>query len=80
MMFTFIADDLSDLPIEACRRTMKVSRSAFVAWRQRRSNATPKMVDDVDLAELTVKIHDQSDGTYGAPRVTAGCGSVWAGR
>jgi len=71
MMFTFIADDCADLPIEACCRTMKVSRSAFFAWRQRRSNPTPKMVDDIDLAELIVKIHDQSHGTYGAPRVTA---------
>ena len=29
------------------------------------------MLDDTDLAELVVKIHDQSHGTYGAPRVTA---------
>jgi putative transposase len=71
MMFTFIADDCTDLPIEACCRTMKVSRSAFFAWRQRRANPTPKMVDDIDLGELIVKIHDQSHGTYGAPRVTA---------
>jgi len=71
MMFTFIADDCADLPIEACCRTMKVSRSAFFAWRQRRANPTPKMVDDIDLGELIVKIHDQSHGTYGAPRVTA---------
>ena len=70
-MFTFIADDCADLPIDACCRTMKVSRSAFFAWRQRRTNPTPKMVDDIDLAELIVKIHDQSHGTYGAPRVTA---------
>lgn len=71
MMFTFIADDCADLRIEACCRTMKVSRSAFFAWRQRRANPTPKMVDDIDLGELIVKIHDQSHGTYGAPRVTA---------
>jgi putative transposase len=71
MTFTFIADDCADLPIEACCRTMKVSRSAFFAWRQRRTNPTPKMVDDIDLAELIIKIHDQSHGTYGAPRVTA---------
>lgn len=71
MMFTFIADDCADLPIEACCRTMKVSRSAFFAWRRRRANPTPKMVDDIDLGELIVKIHDQSHGTYGAPRVTA---------
>lgn len=29
------------------------------------------MADDADLAELIAKIHDQSFGTYGAPRVTA---------
>ena len=29
------------------------------------------MVADVDLAEMVVKIHDQSHGTYGAPGVTA---------
>ena len=71
MMFTFIADDCADLPIEACCRTMKVSRSAFFAWRQRRTNPTPKMIDDIDLGELIAKIHDQSFGTYGTPRVTA---------
>ncbi|MFM7687142.1 MAG: IS3 family transposase [Actinomycetota bacterium] len=71
MTFTFIANDCADLPIEACCRTMKVSRSAFFAWRQRRENPTPKMVDDIDFGELIVKIHDQSHGTYWAPRVTA---------
>ena len=29
------------------------------------------MLDDADLADLIAKIHDQSHGTYGRPRVTA---------
>lgn len=50
---------------------MKVSRSVFFAWRQQRANPSAKTVQDVDLAELIVKIHDQSFGTYGRLRITA---------
>jgi putative transposase len=71
MIYTFIDRACSDLPIGHCCRTMKVSRSAFFAWRQRQANPTAKMLDDADLANLIVKIHDQSHGTYGRPRVTA---------
>jgi transposase InsO family protein len=53
------------------RQVMKASRSAFFAWRQRQANPTTKMADDIELAELIVKIHDQSHATYGRPRVTA---------
>ena len=34
-------------------------------------NPTAKMTTDGDLGESIVKIHDQSDCTYGVPRVTA---------
>lgn len=71
MTYTFIAERCADLPIEQCCRVMKVSRSGFHAWRQRQANPTAKMADDADLAELIAKIHDQSHGTYGWPRVTA---------
>lgn len=71
MIYAFIDECCNDLPVEQCCRTMKVSRSAFFAWRQRHSSPTAKMLDDVDLGELIAKIHAQSFGTYGAPRVTA---------
>ena len=71
MIYTFIDQACSDLPVEQCCRVMKVSRSAFFAWRQRQANPTAKMADDADLAELIARIHDQSHGTYGWPRVTA---------
>ena len=71
MTYTFIATHCSDLPVEQCCRVMKVSRSAFFAWRNRQTNPTPRMAADVDLGDLIVKIHDQSRGTYGSPRVTA---------
>ena len=50
---------------------MKVSRSAFYAWRHAQANPTPRMLADADLGDLIVKIHDQSFGTYGWRRVTA---------
>ena len=69
--YTFNAERCADLPVEHCCRVMKVSRSAFFAWRQRQANPTIKMADDAELAELIAKIHGQSFGTYGRQRVTA---------
>ena len=71
MTYAFIVEHCSDLPVEQCCTTLKVSRSAFYAWRHRQANPTPKMTDDADLASLITRIHDQSFGTYGAPRITA---------
>jgi len=71
MIYAFIVDRCADIPVEQCCRTMKVSRSAFYAWRHARTNPTPRMLADADLGDLIVKIHDQSFGTYGCRRVTA---------
>jgi putative transposase len=71
MIYAFIVDRCADLPVEQCVRTMKVSRSAFYAWRHVQANPTPRMVADTDLGELIVKVHEQSFGTYGWRRVTA---------
>jgi putative transposase len=71
MIYAFIVDRCADLPVEQCVRTMKVSRSAFYGWRHRQAHPTARTLADVELGELVVKIHDQSFGTYGIPRVTA---------
>jgi putative transposase len=71
MIYAFIAERCSDLPVGQCCRTMKVSRSAFYAWRHRQANPTARMIADIDLGDLVTKIHDQSFGTYGTLRVTA---------
>ncbi len=71
MTHAFIAEHCTELPVEHCCRVLKVSPSAFHAWRHRQASATVKMVDDAELAELIAKINDQSFGTYGRPRVTA---------
>ena len=33
MIYTFIAERCSDLPVATCCRVMKVSTSGFYAWR-----------------------------------------------
>jgi putative transposase len=71
MIYTFIVDRCADLPVDACCRTLKVSRSAFHAWKHQQANPTPRMLADRELGDLIGKIHDQSFGTYGVPRVTA---------
>ena len=71
MIYAFIADQCADLPVAVCCRTMKVSRSAFFAWRHAQANPTARMLADRRLGDLVVKIHEQSFGTYGTRRVTA---------
>jgi putative transposase len=71
MIYAFIVDRCADLPVAACCRTMKVSRSAFFAWRRAQANPTERMLADRELGDLVVKIHEQSFGTYGTRRVTA---------
>jgi transposase InsO family protein len=71
MIHAFIDQHSNEFPIEQCCRSLKVSRSAFLRWRQRQANRTAKLDDDTDPAEVIAEIHDQSHGTYGARRVTA---------
>ncbi len=71
MIYAFIADRCADLPVEQCCRALKVSKSAFYAWRYQQANPTVRMLADRELGDLIVKVHDASFGTYGALRVTA---------
>ena len=69
MIYTFIAERCSDLPVATCCRVMKVSTSGFYAWR-----ACPLSERDWADAVLTntiVDIHQLSRRSYGSPRVHA---------
>ena len=46
-----------------------VSTSGFYAWRKRKPSK--RSLKDNRLKELIIKIHRDSDGTYGAPRIHA---------
>lgn len=62
MIYAFIVDRCVDLAVAACCRTMKVSRSAFWAWRHAQVNPTERMLADRELGDVVVKIHEQSFG------------------
>src|SRR5690625_3995723 len=46
---------------------MRVSRSGFLAWRERPPSRRARQ--DAKLMELIKEIHAESLGTYGAPRI-----------
>jgi putative transposase len=71
MIYAFIAQRCADVPVDAACRAMKVSKSAFYAWRHAEANPTERMAADRELGDLVAKIHDASFGTYGWRRVTA---------
>jgi putative transposase len=48
---------------------LKVSRSAFYADRS--AGPSQRERDDAELTDAIVAIHDESNGTYGAPRLRA---------
>ena len=59
MIYAFIVDTCADLPVTVACRTMKVSRSAFHAWRRQQANPTQRMLADVELARLGDKPKSQ---------------------
>jgi putative transposase len=49
-------------------RVLRVSRSGFYSWNKR--GVTPRMLRRHQLLEEIRKIHQESRGTYGSPRIT----------
>jgi putative transposase len=56
-------------PVRMMCRLLKVSRSGYYDWRSRPESTTAKM--DRELTRVIRRIHADSRGTYGSPRVTA---------
>lgn len=48
-----------------------VSRSSFYYWRRTAADRAARQVTDARLAARIRAVHQESDGTYGAPRITA---------
>ncbi|WP_443049313.1 IS3 family transposase [Streptomyces sp. NBC_00316] len=48
-----------------------VSRSSFYYWRRTASDRAARQAVDAQLAARIRAVHQESDGTYGAPRITA---------
>lgn len=56
-------------PVTLMCRLLEVSTSGYYAWLKRAPSA--RSVADAELLEKIRAIHDQSDGTYGSPRIHA---------
>jgi putative transposase len=58
-------------PVAAACQAAGVSTSAYYAWASRRAQGpSQRQRDEAELVRLIRAIHAESEGTYGAPRVT----------
>ncbi|QRK05536.1 IS3 family transposase [Archangium violaceum] len=67
--FEFIDAEKAHFPVDFMCEQLGVSRSGYYAWKERPESARDKA--DRALAEEVTRIHRDSRGTYGSPRVHA---------
>jgi len=67
--YRFIAAEKVNHAVALLCRVLRVSRSGFYAWMDREPSA--RRVADEGLAREVARIHADSRGTYGAPRIHA---------
>ena len=71
MTYHLVETEKANYPTTALCRTLGVSTSSFYDWRHRKVSPSPRACSDAALTERIRKIHTQSRGTYGAPRIHA---------
>ena len=69
MTFAFIEAEKANFPIQFMCRRLGVSTSGFYAWRDAQANPCRRRVEDAELLERIVEIHQMSRRSYGSPRV-----------
>lgn len=69
--FQFVEDHRGAFGVKRLCRILAVSRSGFYRWLAGASARAGRARADAELAEHINRIHQESDGTYGVPRVTA---------
>ncbi len=67
--FQFIAAEAGHHPVALSCRVLGVARAGFYAWRDRPPSARARA--DAELTAVIHRLHAQSRGTYGAPRIHA---------
>ena len=72
MRYRFVDEQKADgFPIARVCEIAGVSRSAYHDWKRNRDGvATIRELEEARLVRAIREIHDDSDGTYGSPRVT----------
>jgi putative transposase len=69
MCFRLIEAKKAQHPVSLLCSVLGVSRAGYYAWTDR--PASPRAVRDAELTALIREIHDQSEGSYGWPRMHA---------
>ena len=69
MKFRLIAAEKAQHPVSLLCDVLGVSRSGFHAWLKR--TPSQRWLSDVVLLELIHQVHEESDGSYGSPRIHA---------
>jgi putative transposase len=61
------AEEVAGRSVKACCDMFEVSRAAY--YQRKRQIPSARDVSDAELVEKIRQVHDDSDGTYGSPRV-----------
>jgi putative transposase len=69
MKYRLIGAERAQHPVSLLCEVLGVSRSGFNAWLRR--TPSQRWLDDVRLFELIHQVHEESDGSYGSPRIHA---------
>ncbi|MCX4967261.1 IS3 family transposase [Streptomyces sp. NBC_00654] len=67
----FVEDHQRRFGVKRLCDILGISRSSFYYWRRTAPARVARQAADAQLAARIRKVHEDSDGTYGAPRITA---------
>jgi putative transposase len=67
MRFRFIEDRRADYPVQIMCRVLGVSPAGYYAWRSRPES--PRAASNRELLENIKRVHRDSHGRYGSPRI-----------
>ncbi|WP_326773053.1 IS3 family transposase [Streptomyces sp. NBC_01445] len=69
--FQCVADHQRRYGVKRLCSILGISRSSFYYWRRTAADRAARQAADAKLAARIRAVHQESDGTYGAPRITA---------
>ncbi|WP_107484688.1 IS3 family transposase [Streptomyces sp. TN58] len=67
----FVDDHQRRFGVKRLCDLLRIARSSFYYWRRTAAARTARQAAEAGLAARIRKVHEESDGTYGAPRITA---------
>ncbi len=69
--FQFVADHQRRFGVKRLCTILGIARSSFYYWRRTAAGRAVRQAADARLAARIRKVHQDADGTYGVPRITA---------